>query len=163
MKCDLYSLPAALDVVQTQVWNKLQWFDAAHSDYERMDICQCKHPSSPRGRPSLISANTSGIPQNTHCTAVLVGAALRPPGGVRRGEDCISLVETHRLVAEAYCKYIVRANDRPPSPRWSTGGEAYDTSSPRRMRGQPGECLTGRIGHLRAQSMVEGQNRDVSP
>ena len=77
MRCYLYSLPAALDVVQTH-GIKLQWLDAAHSDYERMDICQCKHPSSPRGPPSLISANTSGIPQNTtYVHHVLVGAALR--------------------------------------------------------------------------------------
>ena len=87
MKLLLYSLPAALDVVQT-LGNKLQWFDAAHSDYERMDICQCKHPSSPRGRPSLISANTSGIPQNrTYVHHVLVGAALRVAYG---GENIVS-------------------------------------------------------------------------
>ena len=70
-------MPAALDVDQT-LGNKLQWFDAAHSGNERMDICQCKHPSSPRGRPSLISANTSGIPQyTTYVHHVLVRAALR--------------------------------------------------------------------------------------
>ena len=66
-------------------WNQLQWFDAAHSDYERMDICQCKHPSSPRGRPSLISANTSGIPQNTtYVQHMQVGAAFRAAYGEER-------------------------------------------------------------------------------
>ena len=74
-------------------------------------------PARPAAAPLYISANTSGIPQNTTYVGTSRASRSRPPGGVRRGEDCISLVETHRLVAEADCKYIARANDRPAPPR----------------------------------------------
>lgn len=36
---------------------------------------------------------------------------------MRQVEYCIFLEEAHRLVAEEDCKYIVRANDHPASPR----------------------------------------------
>ena len=145
MRCYLSSLPAVLDVVQTH-GIKLQWFDAAHSDYERMDICQCKHPSSPRGRPSLISANTSGIPQNTtYVHHVLVGAALR----VAYGEEKIVsawwrridlLQKRSRLQIYRPCERRPPASPRPTAPHCTL--QSPGSFGPSTTRGARGRKIT---------------------
>lgn len=124
-----------------------------------MDICQCKHPSSARGRPSLISANTSGIPQNTtYVHHVLVGAALR----VAYGEG--KIVSAWWGLIDLLQKQIANISPVRTTARHLLAGILGESPTPssRRMRGSTTNASLAAYAVFERNRCSRGTNRCTS-
>ena len=123
-------------------------------------ICQCKHPSSPRGHPSLIFANTSGIPQNTtYVHHVLVGAALR----VAYGEEKIVSAWWRRI--DLLQKQIANISPVRTTARHQLAGIRGESPTPssRRMRSSTTNASLAAYAVFERNQCSRGTNRDVPP